>query len=171
MRIRLEMSIDLPPLPDGIAVRPFSVERDAHAVYEAEADIFKDNWGFAKLPFDVWSQIHIGTQLDESLWLVAMDDDRIAGLCLCRSFGEHEPELGWVETLGVRPDRRRRGLGSTLLRRGFHALREHGFATAGLEVDSKNQDNAVAIYRQAGMHVHRRYLIFRKTLRAEETSV
>ncbi|MBN1430573.1 MAG: GNAT family N-acetyltransferase [Anaerolineae bacterium] len=164
MRISLETPIDPPPLPDGISLRPFNIERDGHAVYEAQADIFKDNWGFTKLPFDVWSHFSFGTHLDESLWLVAMDGDRIVGLSLCSPWGEHEPDLGWIASVGVRTDWRKRGLASALLRRSFHILREHGFAAAGLDVDSENQTNAVALYERAGMHVYRRYLIFHKTL-------
>jgi mycothiol synthase len=164
MRISLEAPIDLLPFPEGISLRPFNIERDGHAVYEAQADIFKDNWGFTKLPFDVWTHFSFGAHLDESLWLVAMDGDRIVGLSLCSPWGEHEPGLGWIASVGVRADWRRRGLASALLRHSFHILREHGFAAAGLDVDSENQTNAVGLYERAGMHVYRRYLLFQKIL-------
>ncbi|HML23018.1 MAG TPA: hypothetical protein PKD09_15300, partial [Aggregatilinea sp.] len=58
-----------------------------------------------------------------------------------------------------------RGLGSTLLRHGLLALRKRGFAAAGLEVDSENDSNAVALYERAGMFVQRCYLLFDKLLR------
>ncbi|MBN1311586.1 MAG: GNAT family N-acetyltransferase [Anaerolineae bacterium] len=163
MRISLAEPIIPPPLPEGIVLRPFDKERDAQAVYEAEADMFKDNWDSTKIPFNVWCHIRLGETLDESLCQVAMDSDEIVGLCLGRGWSELEPDLGWLESLGVRAGWRRRGLGSALLRRGFHLLQEHGFAMAGLDVDSENQDNAVDLYERAGMHVYRRYLIFQKT--------
>ncbi len=67
----------------------------------------------------------------------------------------------------MRADWRKRGLGSTLLRHGFYRLQEQGFTTVGLEVDSENQTNAVSLYERAGMHIHRRYLIYQKTLGSE----
>jgi mycothiol synthase len=171
MRMNLGAPILPPPLPEGITLRPFSIERDAHAVHDAVNDFFKDNWGFVALPFDVWRYYNVPAQMDESLWLVALDGDQrdqIAGLCLCRPWGANEPGLGWVEPLGVRSDWRKRGLGSALLRHGFRRLQERGFAAVGLDVDSENQTNAVALYERAGMHVHCRYLIYRKTLGGEK---
>jgi len=168
MRMNLDTQIVPPPLPEGISFRPFNIERDAHAVHEAINDFFQNNWNFVALPFDVWRYYSIGSQLDESLWLVAMDGDQIVGVCLCRAWGDSEPGLGWVDPLGVRADWRKRGLGSALLRHGFHRLQAHGFGIVGLDVDSENQTNAVALYERAGMHVHRRYLVYEKTLSGEK---
>ena len=168
MRTNLEAPITPPPLPEGIVLCPFQIERDAHAVHEATNEFFRDNWGFVALPFDVWRYYNMSSQMDESLWLVAMAGEQIVGLCLCRPWGESEPGLGWVEPLGVRSDWRKRGLGSALLRHGLQRLQERGFTVGGLEVDSENQTNAVALYERAGMHVHRRYLIYHKTLSSEK---
>lgn len=167
MRMDFDAPIAPPALPDGITLRPFNLERDAYAVYEAINEFFKDNWGFVALPYDVWCHYSLRPEMDESLWLVALDGDQIAGICLCRPWGEGDPSLGWVAPLGVRSNWRKRGLGSALLRYGFHRLQERGFAAVGLDVDSENQTNAVGLYERAGMHVTNRYLIYRKTLVAE----
>jgi mycothiol synthase len=168
MRMSLDVSIAPPSLPEGISLRPFNIERDAPAVHDAVNAFFKDNWGFVALPFDVWRHFNMPPRMDESLWLVALDGAQIAGLCLCRAWGDSEPGLGWVDPLGVRADWRKRGLGSALLQHGFRRLQEHGFAAVGLDVDSENRTNAVALYERAGMHVHSRYLIYRKTLGGAE---
>ncbi len=165
------MHIDLaglpepPALPDGIALRAFVAAQDAQAVHAAEAEIFGENWGYMRVPFEVWQHMHLGTGFDPSLWLVAVEDGAIVGLCLGGAWGETEPLRGWINTLGVRKDLRRRGLGSVLLRHGFAALRGRGFTSAGLEVDAENDSNAAALYEHAGMSVRRCYVLFDKTLR------
>lgn len=164
MRIDFVGPVDEPPLPDGITLRPFDRDRDALAVWQAEQDVFRDNWGYIEPPFEVWQNFMFPAYHDDSLWIMAMDGGTIAGLCLCDP-KRNDPATGWINTLGVREAYRRRGLGSALLRRGLAALQARGFAAAELEVDSENAANAVALYEHAGMHAKRRYLIYRKVLR------
>ncbi|NLX10292.1 MAG: GNAT family N-acetyltransferase [Chloroflexi bacterium] len=167
MQMALDMPVEAPPLPAGITLRPFVRERDALAVHEAQDDVFRDNWGWLSAPHEVWTHYAFDEHFDPALWLVAYDaEGHIAGLCLNKPWGNVRPELGWVDTLGVRADLRGRGLGHTLLLHGLHTLQQHGFTQAGLEVDSENQTNAVALYERAGMHVDKRYLIYGKQLRA-----
>ncbi len=166
MEMALDEGIAAPPLPDGIHLRPFVRDRDTLAVHEAQDDIFRNNWGWLSTPHEVWTHFAFGEGFDPLLWLVAVDErDAIAGLCLCKAWGPDRPGLGWIDTVGVRADLRRRGLGHTLLRHGLSRLQQHGFKNAGLEVDSENQSNAVSLYERAGMHVQKRYLIYRKQLR------
>jgi mycothiol synthase len=162
--------VDTPPLPDGVTLRPFDRERDSRAVYEAQQAMFREHWGFISPPYEVWLNFMFPPDHQDALWLVAVagdgaPDDPIVGLCLCMH--HRDDGAGWVDALGVRADRRKRGLGSALLRRGFQTLQAHGFTRAGLSVDSENATNAVALYERAGMHVQRRYLIFRKALRGD----
>lgn len=171
MRMDLSDPVEVPPLPEGIALRPFDRERDAVAVHQAQDNIFCNNWGYMTVPHEVWAHYAFSETFDPSLWLVAMDGDQIAGLCLCRAWGDTEPGLGWVEPLGVRSDWRKRGLGSTLLRYGLQKMQAHGFTIGGLEVDSENTTNAVALYERAGMHVHKRYLIYRKAIRGPHEEI
>ena len=44
-----------------------------------------------------------------------MDGDKIAGVCLCRKEAYDNPEVGFVNTLGVRRPWRKRGIGLALL--------------------------------------------------------
>jgi mycothiol synthase len=170
MEIDLTGPVDAPPLPEGVTLRPFVRERDAYSVYEAVQTMFRDHWGFISPPYEVWQNFMFPSNHQDSLWLVAVAgdgeaDDPIVGQCLCMPHRDHD--MGWVDSLAVRADWRKRGLGSALLRRGFQTLQAHGFSRAGLSVDSENTTNAVALYERAGMHVYRRYLIFRKALRGD----
>jgi mycothiol synthase len=165
MQMDLDQPVAAPPLPEGITLRPFDRERDEVAVWEAEKAMLCDNWGYTPAPFEVWRHFTFYEGFDPSLWLVAVDGSRISGLCLGKPWGADRPSLGWISTLAVRQDLRGRGLGGALLRHGLRRLQEHGYAAAGLEVDSENGSNAAALYERAGMTVHKRYLIYQKVIR------
>lgn len=172
MHIDLDVDnpITAPPLPDGFTLRPVDDDPDApyggRAILAAEADIFKHNWGYIEPPFEVWKEMHMGLSYDPTLWSIAVDtEEQIAGVCLARPKSPDTPDVGWIELLGVREHARGRGLGSALLRRGFALLQNAGYTAVELDVDSENSTNAVALYKRAGMHHTRRYLIYGKQLR------
>ena len=147
----------VPPPPAGIDVRTYDAERDDAPVRAAL------NEAFARAPFwhDVtegsFREFYVGARgFDPSLWLLAWDDDELAGLAL--AYGERvgDSALGWVGTLGVRPRWRRRGLGETLLRGTFRELHARGLRRVGLGVDTENVTGALRLYERAGMRPIRR---------------
>ncbi len=173
MRIDLTAPVEAPPLPDGISFRPCDWDRDARAVFDAQEDFFRDHWGYAAPPFDLWKAIvSEEVPFDPTLWRVAVNAaHEIVGLCLPRPKGHDDPGTGWLDTVGVRADYRKRGLGSALLRHGFRVLAEKGFTAAELEVDSENRSGAVALYERAGMRVRQCYEIHRKTMRGDPDAI
>ncbi len=169
MRKELDTPEDPPPLPAGLALRPFDEARDAHAVYEAHQEAFADHWGFERDTFEDWEHYLIKRQgADTSMWLIAYDGDEIAGMCLNRPYSETDSELAYVGVLAVRRPWRRQGLGMALLRQSFALFQQRGYLRAGLGVDSSSLTNAVALYERAGMHVHERIVSYRKMLRGED---
>src|SRR5258706_5095500 len=60
---RMTIDLDQPPAspqwPDGIIVRPFVVGQDDRATYDAEAEAFRDHWGFSPMPYDEWLETRI----------------------------------------------------------------------------------------------------------------
>jgi mycothiol synthase len=163
-RTNWTMEIDLaaaaplpePDWPEGIRVRNADLEADARRIHAAEEDFFSDHYGFVPEPFEEW--IHFKTQFvrpEPDLWLLAMDGDEIAGLGLCRSERPGQPDLGWISSLGVRRDWRRRGLALALLRHAFRLIAERGKPRAGLGVDSESLTGATRLYEKAGMRVVR----------------
>jgi mycothiol synthase len=173
MRIDLAGTVEAPLLPDGITFRPCDWDRDARAVFDAQEDFFRDNWGYSAPPFEIWQAIiHDEVPFDPTMWLVAVDgSDQIVGLCLPRAKGAEYPGVGWLDTVGVRADYRGRGLGSALLRHGFRVLSERSFTVVELEVDSENRSGAVALYERAGMHARKCYEIHRKTMRGDPEAI
>lgn len=167
MLIRLDDNMTAPPLPNGLALRPFDAERDAQAVYEADMDAFADHWGFERDSYEEWAQEVLKHPANDSGkdWLIAYDGDQIAGICLCRWRLDGDERIGWVTHLAVRRPWRKQGLGEALLRSSFARYKELGYPRVGLMVDSDSPTHAVALYERAGMQVQERTLVYRKMLR------
>lgn len=168
MNIALDQPFEVPPLPDGLELRPFNAERDTHAVYETHQETFQDHWDFQRDLFEEWEHHMLkAPHTDTSLWLIAYANDEIAGIALSSAYGVGST-VGWVDALGVRRPWRKRGLGTALLRRSFARLQARGFTEARLSVDAASLTNAAALYERAGMHVLRRLGAYHKMLRGDD---
>ena len=177
MQIDMDAPAPEPVWPDGITVRTYDPERDAEAVYRADTESFRDHFGFVEQPFEEGLQrfIHLMTKyegFDPTLWFLAMEGEEIAGICLCRPRAFEDPDLGYVNSLGVRRPWRKRGLGLALLRHSFNEFYRRGKRKVGLGVDAQNLTGALRLYEKAGMHVHRQFDSYEKELReGKEISV
>ena len=161
VRNSYRMLVDLPAeAPDAGAVAGFSI-RDAdpraesRAVYDLNRAAFADAWGGVREPYD--SFLHdwgVSDDLRGGFWLVAQAaDGGLAGVCLCRVHEDGDPDLGWVSTLGVSADARRRGLGRALLQAAFARYHARGLRRVGLGVDAGNETGALHLYESVGMRV------------------
>jgi mycothiol synthase len=158
MEITLDSVPSAPKFPDGVELRPFSMEQD-RAVYEAHEDAFSDHWGRVRRSYEEW--VHRFEERDPSLWFIAWDGDQIAGYSLCR----FRMGIGWVGTLGVRRAWRKRGLGEALLLHSFGEFHKRGMKVIGLGVDASNPTGATRLYQKAGMKIAAEYVIYEKELR------
>jgi ribosomal protein S18 acetylase RimI-like enzyme len=101
-----------------------------------------------------------------------MDGNEVVGTSLCRKNSYDNPDVGWVNTLGVRRAWRKRGIGLALLRHSFGELYRRGKRMAGLGVDAENLTGALRLYENAGMYAHLSFDLFEKEIRAgKEISV
>jgi mycothiol synthase len=173
MRVNLDTPGHLPPLPQGLTLRPFAQKQHARTVYQAQQEAFRDHWGYSSdMPYDAWSHLLLGDpNFDPSLWLVAWDGDEVAGVCLGTTRDGEGANLAWVRVLAVRRPWRKRGLGTALLLYSLSKFHACGLAQAGLNVDAANTTNAVALYERVGMHVHRRRILYRKVLRGRKEDI
>jgi ribosomal protein S18 acetylase RimI-like enzyme len=151
MHIDLDERPDAPPLPGVLELRPYraeDAEKLRHALNEAFAS---DPFFHAVSPsnFREFFLKHRG--VDTSLWLLAWDDDQVAGYALAWPCRGSDDTTGWIGNLGVRAPWRRRGLGGALLRHAFRALYDRGLRRAGLGVDAENPTGALGLYERAGM--------------------
>ena len=171
--MRMDMD-ELPPepaVPAGLIIRPFVRERESRALVLAIREAFRDHWGFVEWSLEehyrTWMHyLDTNPDVDPSLWFVAVDErtGEIAGVSLCHPAVAQDPDMGQVETLGVR----RRGLGLALLRHSFRALYRRGKRKVSLGVDADSLTGATRLYEKAGMHVYRQYVEYEKELRPGE---
>ena len=160
-----------PIWPEGIELKPFDPQSDAEAVYRAVNESFSDHFGHIDEPFGQgFARFRHLMMEDEEvfnsdLWFLAVEEDEIVGISLCRVHPAEEPPMGWVSTLGVRRPWRKRGLGLALLRHSFGEFYRRGFRKVGLGVDASNLTGALRLYENAGMYVARRYDRYEKELR------
>jgi GNAT superfamily N-acetyltransferase len=158
-------AIEVPPLPDGLEVRPGHVDH-ARAVFAADIEAFQDHWGGvddSEASFQRWRQ---QPTWDPSLWLVAWDGDQVAGAVLSlidpQENEENDYLRGWLDSVFVRRAWRQRGLARALIGRSLELLRDRGMTSAQLGVDVENVNQALRLYEDAGFQVHQSETAWRK---------
>jgi ribosomal protein S18 acetylase RimI-like enzyme len=170
MRIAMGDPSPEPTLPLQITISPFDREKQMQALILAIQDIFKDHWGYVEHSFEDdyahWVHwIDHNPDHDPSLWFLALDGDEIVGVSLCRPRIAEDPNVAYVNTLGVRRPWRRRGIALALLHHSFGELYRRGRRIVALDVDAQNLTGATRLYEKAGMHVQRQAVTFEKELR------
>jgi mycothiol synthase len=174
---RMVIEMDAPPpepvVPEGITIRRFIRGQEEHTLILAVREVFKDQWGYVEHPFEEeyeeWMHwIDNNPDYDPSLWFVAVEGEEIAGMSLCHPKVVEDPEMGWVNVLGVRRPWRRRGLALALLHHSFGQFYRRGKRKVGLDVDAQSLTGATSLYEKAGMHVQRQHAIYEKELRPGE---
>ncbi|MGH2494200.1 MAG: GNAT family N-acetyltransferase [Ktedonobacteraceae bacterium] len=162
MEIEMNEAPAAPEWPAGISVRTFR-PGDERVVFETDEEAFQDHWGHMPGNFENFKHWTVEREtFDPTLWFLAYEGDRIAGISLCMQ----RDELGWVDTLAVLRPWRRVGLGKALLQHSFGEFYRRGTRNAGLGVDAQNLSGATRLYEKVGMHVVRVYINYEKELRA-----
>ena len=161
METTLDEAPPPPHWPPDISVRTFVPNQDERAAYEAVEDAFRDLWGRPRNPFERFVRETEKENFDPSLWFLALEDDEIAGLTLCKALAGE----GWVDVVGVRRPWRNRGLGLALLRHAFTEYHRRGTRKVSLSVDAESITGAPRLYGRAGMRVRESYIIHLKELR------
>jgi mycothiol synthase len=170
MEIELTEQPAEPIWPDGIRLRTFVPGQDERATVEADRASFRDHWGYVERPFEdelkQFKHFMQSPEFDPTLWLLAMDGDRVAGICLNQPHAHDDVDMGWVSSLGVRREYRRHGLGHAFLQYSFADFYRRGKRKVGLGVDANSLTGALRLYERAGMHVARVNSTFEKELRS-----
>ena len=170
MLVDLEEAPPQPIWPIGITLQTLQELNDLKSVYRAFDDAFQDHWGYVKQPEDEmiseWEHwISSDVEFDPAQWYLAMDGEEIAGFCLCRRREWADPDMGWINILGVRRPWRRKGLGLAMLHFAFREFHLRGKLRAGLGVDAGSLTGATRLYEKAGMHIAREIYTYEKELR------
>lgn len=148
----LQDRIPIEPIP-GIEVRPFDRSRTPE-VMEVLNESFKDHWGSTMTDLENFEHRidSYGTILDASY--IAVASDQVIGLTINGHYPDDEALLGrrdgWIETLGVLREFRKRGIATALLKASFNAFVDRGFTHAALGVDTANPTDAHSLYSGLG---------------------
>ena len=145
------LDIELPPVAEGIDIRP-ATRQDLSAVWDAMSEAFKDHFGgmdISPAAFRRWSN---SPRMDPDLVLVAFDGDEVAaavqGAIVAEENDANDYLRGWADPVFTRRAWRRRGLAAAVLGRTLARLRDRGMTSAQLSVDTKNPNDALSLYRR-----------------------
>jgi mycothiol synthase len=155
MRKGLESEEDPGTPPAGVRIRRYE-DVDERVLYEVDQASFAEHWGFRPTSLESFNEELHGEDWDPSLVFLAQASGTTVGYVASFLF----EMCGYVGSLGVLEEWRRRGIGTALLRRSFGELADRGSREVRLGVDTQNVHGAVALYEGVGMNVYRRYDIF-----------
>ncbi len=164
--------IELPPVPDGLVVRPVTDRAGYRRLFDADVEAFLDHWGGFDASDESFEEWLGDPTFDPSLWVIAWDGDEIAGAVI-NSIDANENALlersrGLLDSVFVRRAWRRRGLAAALVARSLAVLRERGMTSAWLGVDADNPNGALGVYERAGFAVDLRSTAYRKPFVADQ---
>ncbi len=169
------MALDTPPpaaqWPAGITLKIYDGLADKRPIFTVRRTAFQDQFGHVDRPFEEeyseWLHRWQGEEVfDPNLWFTAMDGDTIAAVCLCMPTRNGEQDRGWVSSLGVLREYRRRGIGEALLLTAFDTFYKMGKKRVGLGVDASSLTGAATLYKRVGMHVDKQFDLYETELRA-----
>ena len=172
MEIELHEAPAPPAYPPGFSLRPYDHERDLPLLVQVVRDAFADHFGHIDEPFESDLQrfrhwLDNDPNFDPAMVILPVDEatGEVAGSLLGLREDYRDPSAAYVDTVGVRPAFRRRGLATAMLRHSFAMFWARGKRKAHLDVDGQSLTNAVALYERAGMRVYRRFVVYEKELR------
>ncbi len=167
MRRDLAEPIDVPPMPEGLEIRPVP-ETHYRATVLAMDEAFRDHWGHSPFTDEMYEQWIKQPNLDPSLWKVAWAGDEIAAGVL--NFIDKEAntqfniQRGWTDPIFTRRPWRKRGLAHALIMRSLQMFKEMGMTEAMLGVDTQNPSGAYRLYESCGFKSVMHSAVYEKDL-------
>jgi mycothiol synthase len=150
--------------PDGATIGAYDHPREARDVHETIDTAFAREWDHRSESFEEFEARRLaGRHFDPSLWLVARAGDEVVGALLAD--WKRMGDWGWIGSVGVREDWRRRGIGEALLRASFREFHRRGERRVALGVDVQNPTGATRLYERVGMGVFWEAVVYEKVLR------
>ena len=158
----------VPPLPEGYAIRPVRPE-DMPAVTAMVVEAFREHWGETEASGDELSEWIESPRFDIELVSVVWHGDEPAG-CVSMQVHDHADGgvIAYVDGVSTHPAHRRRGLARAALADGLHRVAARGVTRAFLGVDTDNQNQAYALYEDAGFRKVSGSTSWRKPFNLEE---
>ena len=150
---------DIPdvPLPRGLEIRSVD-ESDLRLIYQAEVEHFKDHWGASVESSTWWENFQDEPNRDMTMWQVAFDGDRIAGIVRPHINQEENQQMGrkrgYTEDISTNREWRNKGVATALIARALQVQRDRGLEESALSVHVENPHGAYRLYEKMGFEPH-----------------
>jgi mycothiol synthase len=155
------------PMPDGLEVRPVTMEM-IKQIWDADVEAFQDHWGGFDSSDENLQRWLADPNFDPTMWVIAYDGDEVAGGVVNAIEAEENEMLGvkrgWLHSVFTRRAWRKRGLANALITQSLVAIRDRGMDTGILGVDADNPTGALGLYERNGFVVAERSTAWRKPL-------
>jgi mycothiol synthase len=150
-------SIEPQPLPEGYTIRTAETLEDQRAAWEVIEGAFADWADRDREPFEDFAAEVMGRPGFRPWHLRLAVDPEGAPVGACHLV-HHDvsPETGFVQSIGVRRDRRGLGVARALLADAFANAREAGAVRSELNTDTRT--GALGLYQHVGMRVRATWL-------------
>jgi len=168
---RMSRSLDgvspTPPAPpDGVTIRLLrhTDEADMRRFHYILDTAFADTPDHAPSTYEMWRErVDALPAVEWDEWFVAEVDGVAAG-ALRSTYQPPEEDEGWVRSLAVLREYRKRGVGAALLARAFAVYAGKGRKHAGLGVDLTNPTHAYRLYGAVGMTASYEFDSYERTI-------
>ncbi len=127
--------------------------------YDEVVELWKSS-GLILRPGDDLDGIKLKLQRDSDLFLVAEDNEQIAGVVM----GAWDGRRGWINHLAVKPNPRRAGIGSSLVGELERRLFEKGAKKVNAQIYQWNSAS-FDFFRSVGYEVHSDLVLIGKYLK------
>lgn len=150
--------VEAQPLPAGHTIRSAETEEDQRAAWTVLEDAFLEWADRPRESFEDFAAEVMGRPGFEpwQLRLVVDGDGVPVGACHLVIFRGGGTVAGYVQSIGVRADRRHQGLARALLADAFANAREVGALSSELSTDTRT--GALGLYEKVGMRVRQTWL-------------
>jgi len=147
--------------PEDIEVTTHSARQNLMDIVKCDRKCFSDHWGYTESPLDEefkeWEYwIKMEPFYDPDYWFLACSGDEIVGMSLCMNGMTIDNQIGYLDSVCVRKDFRKRGIASALLKHSFKELEKAGRDKAYLHVDADSLTGALKLYESVGMKENQR---------------
>ena len=122
------------------------VNNDRNGLIQLWSDSFPDNPPHNEPSKVIEAKLEVDDQI-----FVADDQGKIVGACMVGYDGHR----GWLYSVAVSPDHRRRGIGQKLIRGAMEALKSAGCTKVNLQIRATNHE-VRAFYESLGFSVEER---------------
>jgi len=116
--------------------------------YDEAMKLWKES-GLMIRPGDELEGIKLKLKRDPDLFLIAEENGKILGIVM----GAWDGRRGWINHLAVRPDRQRKGIGTSLIRELEKRLKGKGAKKVNAQIYQWNQ-KSVEFFKALGYEVH-----------------